>query len=68
MNNWPCLNAIIIDKSGRGAEDVGGIAGVSRCSRLEGREHNLDGFVVSLLALFCFLIGYGSEGIKMMSV
>lgn len=37
-------------------------------SRLEGREHILEGFVVSSLVLFCFLIGYGSEGIGMMSV
>lgn len=44
-----------------------GVTGASRCSRLEGREHNLDGFVVSLLALFCFLMGYGGEGIEMMS-
>lgn len=52
----------------RGSEDVGGITGFSMCSRLEVREHNLDGFVVSLLALFCFLTGYGSEGIGTMSV
>ena len=59
---------LFIGQLGRGAGDMGGIAGVSRCSRLEGREYDFDGFEVCLPALFCFLIGYGGEGIRMMNV
>lgn len=43
--------------------EVAGMEGVSMFSRLEEREHNLDGFVACLLALLCFLVGYGGKGI-----
>lgn len=47
----------------RGGMEVAGMEGVSMFSRLEEREHNLDGFVACLLALLCFLVGYGGKGI-----
>lgn len=32
---------------------------ISTFSRLEDREHDLDGFVICVLAKFCLLLGYG---------
>lgn len=61
QNSCPRLKAGIIGKLGRGAEKVGRIEGKSLFSRLAGRGHSWDGFMVCLFALFYLLVGDGGE-------